>query len=289
MAERDCRTLRQLADDWLASSRLAPNSRQAYRTALVDLVEHFERLGMDPADIKYRQARDWMTSLQKRSYSGVTINGYLSAARGLWRELLLLEIAHTNPFRELRNALYERPLPEPLSREEVKALIHGEPDLMLRTLWTFFYRTGFRCSVTAKLRREQVDFANRCVRVTNKRNRDQVQPLADPVLMLLRALFDSRASEWAFPGRNYKGQERPIQNDTIRERLREAAKRVGLTRDVRPHQLRHSIATHMHDNGADIREVQEFLDHTNIQTTQIYTRISKERLRRVIDRTQEGF
>lgn len=289
MAEQDCRTLRQLVDDWLGSSGLSANTVQAYRTALVDLVEHFERLGLQPADIKYKQAREWMVSLQKRSYAGITINCYLSAARGLWRELLALEIAEFNPFREMKNAAYERPLPEPLAESEVRALIKAEPDLMLHALWEFFYRTGFRCTVTATLRRDQVDFANKCVKVRNKRNREQIQPLRESTLLLLRALFDLKPSEWAFPGRTWSGVEHHIQTDTIREKLREAAKRIGLTRDVRPHQLRHSIATHMHDNGADIREVQEFLDHTNIGTTQIYTRISKRRLRNIIDKTHPDF
>jgi site-specific recombinase XerD len=278
-----------LADDWLGSSGLSANSVQAYRTALVDLVEHFERLGLQPADVRYKQAREWMTSLQKRNYAGITINCYLSAARGLWRELLAIEIAEFNPFREMKNAPYERPLPEPLSEEQVKALIRGEPDLMLHALWEFFYRTGFRCTVTAQLRREQVDFANKCVRVRNKRNRDQVQPLRESTLLLLRAWFDASVSEWAWPGKVWCGKSRHIQPDTIREKLRDAAKRIGLTRDVRPHQLRHSIATHMHDNGADIREVQEFLDHTCIGTTQIYTRISKRRLRNIIDKTHPDF
>lgn len=282
MAESDIRTLRELAQDWLSSSSLKPKSKEAYKTALLDLVEHFERVSMAPADIRYKDAVGWMTSLKKRGYKGITINCYLSAVRGLWRELMLLEIASWSPFRDLKNAPYQRPLPEPLSEEEIRALIKAEPDLQLHTLWAFFYNTGFRIDVTRHCRRDQVDFANQCVRIRHKRDKDQIQPLRAPILMLLKAhLEKAKPSPWLFPGRG----DDCLGEDYIRKALRAAAKRIGLTRDVRPHQLRHSIATHMHDNGADIREVQEFLDHDNIQTTQIYTRVSKKRLRDVIERT----
>lgn len=282
MAERDCRTLRELVTDWLSGSSLKPNSLQAYRTALVDLVEYFERLSMEPADIKYKHAAGWLSSLVKRKYKGVTINCYLSAARGFWRELQLLEIADYNPFRELKGAQYTRPLPQPLSEAEIQAILQSETDLQLYALWSFFYATGFRIDVTRLIKRSHVDFQNQCVRVTGKRDKDQVQPLGPNILRLLEAhLKRAKDSSWLFPG---KGSS-PMRADTIRKRLREAAERAGLTRDVRPHQIRHSIATHMHDRGADIRDVQVFLNHTNLQTTQIYTHVSTKRLREVIERT----
>lgn len=287
MAESDCRTLRELAHDWLSSCGLSANTVQAYGTALNDLVEHFERESLQPSDVKYKHAKGWLVSLQKRQYVGSTINSYLSAARGFWVELLNLELAEFNPFREMKNAKYERPLPEPLEEREIVSLIHGEPDLQLRTLWAFFYNTGFRVDVTRKIRRDQVDFGNKLVKVRHKRNKEQLQPLRDPMLTLLRAhLEKAPKSELLFPGDFWRGQHRAMQADTIREKLREAAKRAGLTRDVRPHQLRHSIATHMHERGADLREIQVFLDHDNIQTTAIYLRVSKKRLREVIDRTK---
>src|SRR5262245_12904926 len=147
MAESDCRTLRQLAHDWLGASGLSPNTTQAYRTALLDAVEFFERESLEPADIKYKQARAWVTSLQKRNYAGITVNCYLSAMRGFWVELQNLEIVESNPFRELKSARYERPLPQPLAEDEVKALIQAELDPQLHTLWAFFYATGFRIDV----------------------------------------------------------------------------------------------------------------------------------------------
>lgn len=286
MAESDCRTLRELVGDWLSSCGLSANTVQTYRTALVDLVEHFERESFDPADIRYKQAKGWLSSLQKRQYVGSTINSYLSAARGFWVELLNLEIAEHNPFRELRNARYQRPLPHPLEEGEVVSLIVGEPDLQLRTLWAFFYNTGFRIDVTRRVKRDQVDFGNKLVRVVHKRGKEQIQPLRDPMLRMLEAhLLKAKESPYLFPGDDWKGG-RAMQGDTIREKLREAAKRAGFSRDVRPHQFRHSIATHMHERGADLREIQVFLDHDNIQTTAIYLRVSKKRLREVVERTK---
>ena len=286
MAEQDCRTLRELAADWLSSSNFAPNTKQAYHTGLMDMVEHFERLNLDASDIKYKHTVTWMKSLQARQYVGSTINSYLSAVRGLWRELQLLEIAEFNPWRDLKGARYDRPLPEPLSEDEVVALIRGELDLQLRTLWAFLYNTGFRIDVTRRIKREQLDFGNRWVKVRHKRNKEQIQPLRDPIITLLRAhLSKSKESPYLFPGDDWKGG-RMMQADTIREKLREAAKRIGLTRDVRPHQFRHSISSHMHERGADLREIQVFLDHDDIQTTAIYLRVSKKALREVVEKTK---
>lgn len=282
MADRDCRTLRELVTDWLSGSSLKPKSIEAYRTALLDLVEHFERIGIEPADIRYKAAVGWLHSLQKRQYAGITINCYLSAARGFWRELQLLEIADGNPFRDLRNAPYERPLPEPLTEEQVTKLLAAEQDFQSFVLWNFFYATGFRIDVTRKLKRAQVDFDVKAVKVVGKRGREILQPLGPNILRLLGEHFArAKDSEWVFPGKGLAC----LRADTIRKRLRETAKAAGLQRDVRPHQLRHSIATHMHERGADIREVQAFLWHENIQTTQIYTKVSTKRLRDIINRT----
>jgi site-specific recombinase XerD len=238
-------------------------------------------LGLLPFQIKYREALAWANSLKKRQYAGITLNCYLSAARGFWRELQMLGLADHNPFRELRNAPYSRPLPEPLTEDQIRSLIAAEQDFKLYVMWVFFYATGFRIDVTRKLKWEQIDFLTSNVKVRGKRDKEILHPIRADLLRLLEGLRQRSDSVWVFPGE--KGAA--MRGDTIRKHLRSVAKAAGLERDVRPHQLRHSIATHMHERGADIREVQAFLWHENIQTTQIYTQVTTKRLREIINRT----
>lgn len=257
---------------------------EGYRHCLRDLVEYLERIGKSVEDVDYVIAEAWLLSLEKRKYKGSTMRGHIAAARGLWRELQRRRVVQYNPFKDLRTIRYKTPIPDPLSEEQVRNLIDAEPFPMRKAMWECFYATGFRISSVRLIETDHVNFDAHTVRALRKGNQYQVQHMTSALEAAIKShLQYSRRYKYLFACTLSGREGQPLAECTIRKYLREAALRVGITRKIWPHLLRHSIATHLLDRGADLRYVQEFLDHESIQSTGIYTHVSKARLRGVID------
>jgi site-specific recombinase XerD len=151
-------------------------------------------------------------------------------------------------------------------------------------MWECFYGTGFRISSVRLLERENVNFEAHTIRTIKKGGVDHVQHMTEALENAIKDhLKYSQPYRYLFACGLNGREGRPLAEETIRKFLSEAAARVGIERKVWPHLLRHSIATHLLDRGADLRHVQVFLDHGSIQATEIYTHVSKEKLRQVLD------
>jgi site-specific recombinase XerD len=262
----------------------SPATAERYGIALRDLCEYLERNGKTVEEVDYTMAEGWLISLQKRNYSGSTLRNSVSAARSFWLELQRKKIVPYNPFKDLRPIRYKRPVPNPLSQEQVRALIDAEPFPIRKAMWECFYGTGFRISSVRLLERENVNFESHTIRTLKKGGVDHVQHMTETLENAIKDhLKYSQPHHYLFACSLNGREGRPLAEETIRKFLSEAAVRVGIQRKVWPHLLRHSIATHLLDRGADLRHVQVFLDHGSIQATEIYTHVSKEKLRSVID------
>lgn len=270
---------------WLLVCEYSTSTTSTYRTALRDLAEHLDRLHLRIAQVGYEAAESWLESLSKRRYAGSTKQNYLAAARGFWRWLLKKRLVKHNPFKEVDRIRYVRPLPRPFTETQVNAILAAEDDIHLRALWEFFYATGARNEEARTLKRHALDLESGIVIIFGKAKKERYVELPRTALLAVRAhlqaLKGKRShSPYLFPGRG-GGM---LRQDTIRKKLREAARRAGIppVEKVHPHRLRHSIATHLHNRGMDIRDLQELLGHTSIATTQVYTQVARERLFKVV-------
>jgi integrase/recombinase XerC len=286
---------------------VSPNTTRNYRQALLEFkstVPDKSWWEMKPADFKnylYRLARD-----QKLGPGTVRLR--FTALRTFYKLAVREGKMKLNPVSELPLPKLPRRLPVFLSQEQITALLDAPRQLwyaqerkaaagdgkrtrrgtqnwqMLRDVaWLeLFYSAGLRLSELVKLRRHNVDLGQGFVRVLGKGRKERLCPLGEPAVRALDAYltacpFDNDAFFVSAQGKQLNGR-------TVQLALKRYLAMAGLDAKLTPHKLRHSFATHLLDHGADLRSVQELLGHSQLTTTQIYTSVSVERLKKVYDR-----
>lgn len=219
----------------------------------------------------------------------------LSSLRSLFDYLMYEGVLEINPARRIKRARSQA-LPDFLMFDELLTLLDNfdvsqAEGLRNRTMFELTYACGLRVSELITLRTVDVDLSARMVRVLGKGSKERLIPFYPSMGDLLRSYLSE-----ARP--NFKGHERSdvlflnqkggaLSSRGIQYLLDHSARRAGLKRSVHPHMLRHSFATHLLDNGADLRVVQELLGHANLSTTQVYTHVSLDRLKETYMRAFE--
>ena len=234
--------------------------------------------------------RDYAAMLHRRGYARSSTARHLSALRGFFRYLRERHLIAGNPSTGLRSPKQAKHLPQVLSVDEIRSLLHAAQgstaaDLRDRAILELFYAGGLRVSELVSLDDSDVPMAGQdWLRVLGKGRKERIVLLGEPALLAIRHYVDAGRLHLAKPDEpalfvNQRGRRltsRGVQY-LVKQRLQKAA----LTKHVSPHSLRHSFATHLLDGGADLRTIQELLGHVSLSTTQIYTRVSGARLRSV--------
>jgi len=172
-------------------------------------------------------------------------------------------------------------IPSILSKAEIVELIKASEPGRDRLIVEFLYSSGCRVSEAAKLKAEDLDLGNFVGRVRGgKGNKDRTIILSKAWCAEIKAHLKKKKVKTPFIFSKKNGK--PISTDTIQRMIRETAKKAGIQKEVTPHKLRHSYATHLLEAGENIRKIQELLGHSNLNTTQIYTQVSTEELRKVV-------
>jgi integrase/recombinase XerD len=183
-------------------------------------------------------------------------------------------------FSSIKTPKIQRNPPAVLSKDEVKSLIDACLNDKSRLLILLLYSSGLRVSECLKLRVEDLDFKGKaCVVKQGKGKKDRVTVLSETFAEQLKAYLNKQKIEEGAIFMNKDGEIFSARN--AQKIVSGAARRAGIKKEVTPHKLRHSFATHLLDAGVSIRVIQELLGHSNLQTTQIYTRVSREHIRNV--------
>src|ERR1700741_931718 len=224
-----------------------------------------------------------------------TLARRISAMRQFYKFLLLEGVRQDDPTAELDTPRPGRPLPKILSETEIKALIDtaqnwpGDEGIRLGCVVELLYATGLRVSELVTLPVAAVRRDPRFLIISGKGGKERVVPLSEPGRAALRKYLEcredfqpgSRPSRWLFPSRGRAGH---LTRQRTGQLLKELAVKAGLDPDrLSPHVLRHAFASHLLDHGADLRSVQQMLGHADIATTQIYTHVQSDRLRRLVE------
>ncbi|MGZ8754602.1 MAG: site-specific tyrosine recombinase [Acidimicrobiia bacterium] len=266
-----------------AERGLAANTLAAYRR---DLHEYLVFLGDD--DPSAGRAVAFVAQLHAASLKPATIARKIAAMRGLHRFLVAERLASEDPTVLLDSPRLGDRLPRALTVNEVERLLAtvvGETPLAARdrALLEFMYATGARVTETVSLDLKAIDLEDRTALVTGKGNRQRQVPVGRLAVDSIRSYLPHRLTlkgDRIDPGAvflNARGNR--LTRQGVWGIVRKAAQRAGIeTAKVSPHVLRHSAATHMVEGGADLRTVQEMLGHANINTTQVYTRVSPQHL-----------
>jgi tyrosine recombinase XerC len=274
--------------------RYSSNTVQAYRADLEQLFEflsdsvHEERPVL-LEEVGRDDLRWYLSSLVRHGLSKRTAARKLASIRAFFRHLVRMEIVKTNPASSLVSPRTDKTLPEFLQEDEIRDALESidrKPvtGVRDRAVVELFYGTGMRLSELVGLNLRDVDFMAGTVRVLGKGNKERIIPLGKNTGKVIKGYLARRhefcpeAVEQAL-FLNRWGQR--ISTKGVQNLVRKCLSRVSEKKKLSPHLLRHTFATHLLDRGADLQAVKELLGHESLSTTQIYTHLTMDRLKKV--------
>jgi integrase/recombinase XerC len=286
--------LRHLALEKNASAHTV----KSYREDLVQALDFFRtRLGQQnpaPDRLTTRLLRAWLAWLHEQSYAKATMARRVAAVRSWCRFLCRQGVLTVNPADGLRGPRLDKKLPHFLGAADVLRLLEAPPadtplGLRDRAVLETLYSAGLRVSELTGLNMQDLDLAEGIATVRGKGRQERLALLGRPALVALRRWVKGRAvvvgplaTEPVALFLNKNGAR--LSSRSVGRLLEKYLKQAGLDPRTSPHTLRHSFATHLLDNGADIRSVQELLGHRSLSTTQIYTHVTTHRLQESYDK-----
>lgn len=271
---------------------LADNSVKAYDRDLTDYMRWLEkeRHVSSWEQVQRHEVLGYIHGLNDRGRAPSSVSRSLSALRAFHLFLLREGVVREDPAADIDRPKQKRKLPEVLSSREVEALLHaaeGDTALHLRTsaMLELMYACGLRVSEICGLRVDDLHLTMGFVQCRGKGGKERIVPLGSHALRALSEYLQNGRPELTSANNeaalflNHLG--RPLTRQGFWRVLKSTAERAGIEKALTPHMLRHSFATHLLENGADLRAVQEMLGHADISTTQIYTQVTKVRMKEV--------
>lgn len=278
--------LRKYLDFLTVEKGLAKNTLESYHRDLRKYFQFMEKTGH--RDISVAQVRDFLARLSLEGMAAPSIARCIAAVRGFHKYLLTDGLADDDPTATIETPGGWKRLPRTLNSGEVVTLLN-QPDpatqlgLRDKAMLELLYATGLRVSELVGLTLREVNLERGFLVVVGKGSKERVVPLGEIAAAHVLAYLD-RSRPLLMKGQDSEAlfvtsRKRAMTRQMFWERIRMYVRKAGIRQKVSPHTLRHSFATHLLDNGADLRAVQAMLGHADISTTQIYTHVSRERLR----------
>ncbi|MCS7204800.1 MAG: site-specific tyrosine recombinase XerD [Leptospiraceae bacterium] len=270
----------------LVEKGLSTNTIESYTMDLKKFFLYLKVNQMSVLSLNWQQGMEVLAYEQKR-LSKKSLKRYATTLRQFYRFLWIKKYIQENPFENLELPKVPRTIPTYLTWEEVirffEVFDQKNPfELRDRAIFELMYACGLRVSEVVNLKLKDIDFWNSEICVMGKGGQQRIVPLGEKTHQTLKLYFDEarnritkKTSEFVFLGK--KGNR--LDRRSVWRSITKYAKRAGLEKKISPHTLRHSFATHLIQNQADIRVVQELLGHKDITATQIYTHITKTSLR----------
>jgi integrase/recombinase XerD len=269
---------------------LAANSVESYRHDLERLRGWTQKNALELLSLTRQELREWLIDLGAEKLSENSKRRIISAVRGFYKFLMFEGHVVKNPAEDLISPQKGVYLPRFLNRSEIEALLVApdtstETGLRDRAMLELMYASGLRVSEAVDLRINDVDIDSGIVTTTGKGNKTRRVPVGSSAVEWLKSYLVLRRKKENIEIDNmFVNQNgRPVNRRSIYVSITEYAQQCGLE-GVSPHTLRHSFATHLVQNNADIRSVQQMLGHADISTTQIYTHITSTQLKKNYER-----
>lgn len=244
-------------------------------------------------DIAYQDVRLYLAFLTERQLSRTTIARKLSTLRSFFKYAIHQKWTDTNPLELIQYSSKKQRLPDFFYESEINSIIEAakqdEHPSALRNVAVLelLYATGMRVSECCQLKTSQIDYNIQMIRVIGKGNKERIVPVGDQAIaavkdyqnylrgQLVANIPNSPYSDFLF----LSDKGKPLTAAQVRSILNRIVKQQGSNLKINPHKLRHTFATHLLNNGADMRSVQELLGHVDLSSTQIYTHVTKDKLR----------
>ena len=275
------------------------DTEDAYRRDIERFIAYLEERGIDNFDDVTKEIfSEYVTRLRSGDIGGTPLSNSsyarnLSSLKSFYKYLNRSEDIKNNPVRLFKGVASRRKLPEFLTFEQMDTMLNSfdlskPAELRDRAMMEVMYACGLRVSECAGLEINKINLKDSFLSVIGKESKERMIPFYPRYRKVLE-LYINEARPILLKGKNDPGilflnqQGKPISSRSIQNVCEKRGEVANLNIHVHPHMIRHSFATHLLDNGADLRVVQELLGHENLTTTQIYTHVTQDRLQRVVD------
>ncbi|MDR1198551.1 MAG: tyrosine-type recombinase/integrase [Prevotellaceae bacterium] len=278
-----------------SEKRYSPKTVEAYRS---DLCKFFDRIDFNISvenigEIKPSEIRNWILGLIDENHSPRTVNRKLSALNGFFKYMIRERIIDVNPVNKIKSPKGEKRLPVFLEEKRLNAYLDITADIKDnysairdRTIIELLYATGIRREELINIKIK--DISDDCIKVMGKGRKERLIPLTRNLTVLLRQLTDKRNETNVKNDNEYvfltnKGEK--MYPNFVYRLIKHELTVAGFTGKKSPHVLRHTFATHMLNNGADLNSIKAILGHSSLAATQIYTHTTFEDLKRIHNKT----
>ena len=259
---------------------LAQNTVNAYRrdiSSFIDFVE-IEDINL----ITRLHISSYIMDLRETGIAPSSISRKISALKSFFKWASANEYLKNNPISSIEPAKLPKHLPKVLSNQEVEKIMHSDLSLLEQTIFEMLYSCGLRVSELSKLRINDINIKSQNIICYGKGSKERIVPFGDYAKQILAKYIKNR--ELITESNNLKTDLLLLNTNgrlVTRQDIYRIVHKMGniINKDISPHTLRHTFATHLLENGADLRVVQELLGHSDVATTQLYTHISKKRLK----------
>lgn len=264
---------------------LSQNTIDAYRRDLADFLEFCSQKGIeDIQKIERTHINGYFLLVHERKLSPTSVMRKTASLRGFFKWLCANEICDKNPALTLEPPKVPKKLPKVMTIEEINKILSENLDKKEKVIVELLYGCGLRVSELVNLKFNDIDMNGKYLRCIGKGSKERIVPIGS---MALKAIKNYQKERDFVLQKNRKNSKHLLLTDCAKNITRQEVytfiHKLGekIHKSISPHTLRHSFATHLLENGADLRVVQELLGHSDVSTTQLYTHISKKRLKEV--------
>lgn len=260
---------------------LSENTLEAYRR---DITELFDFCTKELSEISRQDINSYILKLREENYTSTSVTRKIASFRGFFKWACANEILFKNPTTTLELPKNPKRLPKVLTLQEIQILLKENLTPKERVIFELLYDCGLRVSELVNMKINDIDMSGKFLTCTGKGSKERIVPFGNCAIDAIKNYLPQRD----FLILKYKlstkrllinEQGKTVTRQEIYTFISEQGKKIHKT--ISPHTLRHSFATHLLENGADLRVVQELLGHSDVSTTQLYTHISKKRLKDV--------
>lgn len=262
---------------------LADNTILAYRSDLYSLSSFLADNKIEKlSDISRMYLNMYIKNLYDKKYTPRSITREIASIKGFFKWLSINEIIKHNPALAIEQPKLPKRLPKVLSMKEINELLSAGMSVLDKAVLELLYAAGLRVSELTDIQLNNIDLNARYLRCTGKGSKERIVPIGKKACLAIKKYLPER--EYILKKYNLKSKYCFIKENGTklsRQDVYVFINSIGknIKKDISPHTIRHSFATHLLENGADLRVVQELLGHSDVSTTQLYTHISKKRLK----------
>ncbi len=263
----------------------------SYRTDLVSFFNYLKNKNLNYLKINRLEVRDYLKYLDNKNLKNSSISRKLSSIRSFYNFLINEKLLSFNYFASIKNPKIERKLPNYLSYNELSLLLDSisldnPHDLRNRLIIELFYATGCRVSELVNIKINDIDFYTKTIRIYGKGSKERTVFFGEYALFYLNKYLEIRKKENILsPYLFLNNKNNPLTVSDVEVLMQKLIKNIAINKHITPHTLRHTFATHLLNNGADIKSVQELLGHASLNTTGIYTHITNDHIKDVYLKT----